>query len=66
METVDEALELLTGLPAGEPDAEGYLPEGSLNALVAERLVYLAELRRTYAGMKSELFLPAGPEDKDG
>jgi predicted ATP-dependent protease len=53
VETVDEALELLTGLPAGIPDAEGYLPEGSLNALVAERLVYFAELRRAYA-MKLE------------
>jgi lon-related putative ATP-dependent protease len=53
IETVDEALELLTGLTAGAPDAEGYLPEGSVNALVAGRLVYLAELRRAFA-MKPE------------
>ena len=66
VETVDQAIELLTGLPAGEPDAQGYLPEGSLNALVAERLAYLAELRRAYAGMKSELSAPAEHEDKDG
>ena len=29
--TVDEALELLTGIPVGEPDEHGKLPEGSLN-----------------------------------
>jgi hypothetical protein len=31
IETVDEGLNLLTGLPAGEPDAEGNYPIGSLN-----------------------------------
>ncbi|MCC5858374.1 MAG: AAA family ATPase [Ectothiorhodospiraceae bacterium] len=36
--TVDEALELLTGRPAGEPDADGVFPEDSLNRLVVERL----------------------------
>ncbi|MEW6133473.1 MAG: ATP-binding protein [Pseudomonadota bacterium] len=53
VETVDEAIELLTGVPAGVPDEEGYLPEGCINALVAGRLAYLAELRRMYA-MKPE------------
>ncbi len=36
--TVDEAMELLTGLPAGEPDARGNLPRGSLNERVARAL----------------------------
>ncbi|MDP1845876.1 MAG: ATP-dependent protease, partial [Candidatus Moranbacteria bacterium] len=49
VETVDEALELLTGIPVGAPDAEGTLPEGSLNQRVAQRLKHLAELRRKYA-----------------
>jgi lon-related putative ATP-dependent protease len=49
VETVDEALELLTGIPVGTPDAEGKLPEGSLNQRVAERLKHLAELRRKFA-----------------
>jgi lon-related putative ATP-dependent protease len=66
VETVDEALELLTGLPIGVPDAEGYLPEGSLNARVAERLAYLVELRRAYA-MKSEPGPSAAPDqDEEG
>ena len=36
--TVDEAMELLTGLPAGTPDARGHLPRGSLNERVARAL----------------------------
>jgi hypothetical protein len=61
--SVDEAVELLTGIPAGEPDAEGYLPEGSFNAQVAGRLAYLAELRRAYA-MKMEP-TPSGNHDEE-
>ena len=49
VETVDEALELLTGLDAGAPDADGTLPQGSLNQRVAQRLAHLAELRRKFA-----------------
>ncbi|HMA13122.1 MAG TPA: ATP-binding protein [Steroidobacteraceae bacterium] len=49
VETVDEALELLTGIAVGIPDAEGKLPEGSLNRRVAQRLEHLAELRRKFA-----------------
>jgi len=41
--TVDEGIELLTGLPAGEPDAEGLYPEGTVNRLVADRLAEMAE-----------------------
>lgn len=65
VQTVDEAIELLTGLAAGEPDAEGYLPEGSLNALVAERLAYLSELRRAYA-MKPEAATAGSHEHNNG
>ena len=42
---VDEALELLTGVPAGKPDADGAMPVGSLNAKVLEGLKKLADLR---------------------
>ncbi|MNF93376.1 hypothetical protein D3C84_760490 [compost metagenome] len=40
----DEALSLLVGEPAGEPDAEGEFPEGSVNARVVERLRVIAEM----------------------
>ena len=38
IETVDQGLGLLTGLPAGEPDAEGNYPVGTVNHRIAERL----------------------------
>jgi lon-related putative ATP-dependent protease len=64
VETVNEALELLTGMPAGTPDAEGYLPEDSLNGRVAQRLAYLVELRRVYA-MKAEPGVSGNHEQND-
>jgi lon-related putative ATP-dependent protease len=50
VETVDEALELLTGLEAGRRDEEGRYPEGSVNARVEARLLDLAARAREYAG----------------
>ena len=44
VETVDEALELLTGMAVGTPDEEG-----SLSQRVAQRLKHLADLRRAFA-----------------
>ncbi|MDN5294490.1 MAG: hypothetical protein PWQ91_451, partial [Eubacteriales bacterium] len=40
--TVDEGLELLTGLPAGERQPDGSFPPGTVHARVAERLKALA------------------------
>lgn len=42
--TVDEALELLTGEKAGEIDVEGNFPEGSLNFKAISRLKEISEL----------------------
>lgn len=42
--TVEAAMERLTGLAAGERDAEGAYPPGTLHALIEERLVAWAEL----------------------
>jgi lon-related putative ATP-dependent protease len=46
--TVDEAVELLTGVPAGERDAAGCYPEGSVNRRVDDRLAALAERARNF------------------
>ena len=46
--TVDEAIELLTGLVAGEPDGEGTYPEGTVNWFVADRLAALARTAREF------------------
>ncbi|MBT9098895.1 AAA family ATPase [Methylovulum psychrotolerans] len=42
--TVDETLELLTGHLAGEPDAEGNYPEGSINYKAISRLKEISEM----------------------
>jgi lon-related putative ATP-dependent protease len=49
VETVDEAMEILTGLSAGAAGPDGRFPEGTLNARVAERLAALAEKARAFA-----------------
>jgi predicted ATP-dependent protease len=49
VETVDEALELLTGVEAGERDEEGNFPAGSVNQRVEARLIELAEKQRAFA-----------------
>ena len=41
--TVNEALEILTGLPAGERQADGTWPEGTFNFLVDKRLKEMAQ-----------------------
>jgi lon-related putative ATP-dependent protease len=38
IETVDQGMTLLTGLPAGEPDAQGNYPEGTINRRIAAQL----------------------------
>jgi lon-related putative ATP-dependent protease len=48
VETVDQGIEILTGLPAGEPDEEGEYPEGSVNYRVKQRLAELAEKRQAF------------------
>lgn len=48
IEDVDQAIEILTGLSAGTPDAEGNYPADSLNGRVQARLRRFAELRRDF------------------
>jgi predicted ATP-dependent protease len=49
VEDVDQAVELLTGVPAGEPDAQGLVPEGTINYLVATQLAELTALRQAFS-----------------
>ncbi|HIP52734.1 MAG TPA: ATP-binding protein [Chromatiales bacterium] len=49
VEHVEQAMELLTGLPAGVADAKGAYPAGSINALVQARLAAWFELRQRYS-----------------
>jgi predicted ATP-dependent protease len=46
--TIDEGLEILTGVTAGEADDSGAFPEGSVNHLIAKRLSELNDSMRGY------------------
>jgi lon-related putative ATP-dependent protease len=48
VETIDQGLELLTGMKAGEPDQSGRYPEDSVNGKVLAVLAGLAEKRVQY------------------
>jgi len=45
---VDQAIALLTGLQAGEIDADGHYPQGSINQRVAARVAELNQLRKAF------------------
>lgn len=44
--TIDEGIELLTGVPAGNKDENGKFPAGSINALVYEKLKKYANVNK--------------------
>ncbi|HZD10048.1 MAG TPA: ATP-binding protein [Candidatus Binatia bacterium] len=45
---VDQGIEILTGIPAGEPGPDGEYPEGTINRKVVERLDEMAERLRKF------------------
>ncbi len=48
VKTIDEGLEILTGKTAGEADATGAFPEGTVNYLISKRLDELNDSMRGY------------------
>lgn len=52
--TIDEGIELLTGMPAGTPDEEGNYPPDTFNGKVQSRLTELAEISRQVEAGKEE------------
>ncbi|HEX5393799.1 MAG TPA: hypothetical protein VFW68_10975 [Rhodocyclaceae bacterium] len=79
---IDDAMEILTGLPAGAPDAKGMIREGTANFQIALALADLAHMRQDYlierkrrkrkkaaaktAPSKPPVVPPAAPPGKDG
>lgn len=47
--TIDEGIGILTGVPAGQRDALGRFPEGTLNCRIERRLLDFAERVRAFA-----------------
>jgi len=50
VKTIDEGLEILTGVPAGKRQADGSFPKGTVNQLVDQRLKELHQSMRGYYG----------------
>ncbi len=46
---VDQGIELLTGIAAGERDAQGRFPEDSINGRVEDRLIEYSERMRAFS-----------------
>jgi predicted ATP-dependent protease len=49
---VDEGLEILTGMPAGERQKDGTYPEGTVNYLTAKKLKELAKTLKAFGKEK--------------
>lgn len=49
VETIDQGIELLTGVPAGEPDPQGNFPAGTVNGLAQATLLDFARNARSFA-----------------
>jgi lon-related putative ATP-dependent protease len=65
VETIDQGIELLTGVPAGEADEEGNYPEGTVNYLVQQRLLEMAEERKEEKEKTDEEDPPLSMADPD-
>jgi predicted ATP-dependent protease len=48
---VDQVMSLLTGMPAGSPDANGLYPQDSCNGRIQLRLFEWTAARQQYAGV---------------
>jgi predicted ATP-dependent protease len=54
IETIEDGIEVLSGIPAGAKDDEGNYPEGSIGQLIVDRLEKMAEIQRFYSGPPEE------------
>jgi predicted ATP-dependent protease len=66
IETIDQGVELLTDMSAGEPDAEGNYPENTINGKVQARLGKYAEEAESGKSRQDEDSEGEPAEDKSG
>ncbi len=52
--TIDQGIEILTGVAAGERGADGLFPAGTINRLVEDKLRLFADRARRFSGEKGE------------
>ena len=60
---VDDALELLTGMAAGETDSRGNFAEGTFNGQVQTHLIEFATIRHAFAEAAKEQVHAANPDE---
>jgi predicted ATP-dependent protease len=60
--TIDQGIEILTGVAAGERGADGAFPPGSINARVEAKLKEFASARRAFARRVGDKDEADGPE----
>ncbi len=65
MSTVDEGLEILTGVPVGERDEQGNYPEGTINQLAEKRLMALAKSFKEFGRPPEKKALKAEDNKKE-
>ncbi|MFQ5329844.1 MAG: Lon protease family protein [Thermodesulfobacteriota bacterium] len=53
IEHIDEGIEILTGLSAGEAQPDGSYPEGSVNCLISKKLLGLAKTLKAFGRPKA-------------
>ena len=53
VKSIDEGIELLTGVPAGEEQEDETYPKGTVNYLVNKRLQEQAESMKSFSGHSS-------------
>ena len=54
VETINQGIEVLTGVAAGERDASGEFPKGSVYARVEARLRDYAQTRKDFGGAQQQ------------
>ena len=54
VETIDQGIEILTGIPAGELAKDGSYPDGSINQKVSHQLLRFAEIRHEFGEPKRD------------
>ncbi|MCB1548560.1 MAG: ATP-dependent protease, partial [Hyphomicrobiaceae bacterium] len=52
--TIDEGIEILTGVKAGERDSGGNFPEGTVNRRVEDRLIAFANRAKMFARSRGD------------
>jgi predicted ATP-dependent protease len=54
VQAIDQGIEILTGVPAGERQPDGTYPEGTINFLVDKRLRDMVERMKKFSAAEKE------------